>query len=354
MFIGLTYDLRSEYLAAGYGEEETAEFDRAETIDCLEGALRELGHETDRIGHARQLVERLAAGDRWDLVFNICEGMYGLAREAQVPAILDVYNIAYTFSDPLVMALCLHKGLTKTVLQAAGVPTSKHMVISNSEFGIQNSESKYPSPEPLVPSPSSPLFIKPVAEGTGKGVNSASIVRDEAALRQGCQRLLQQFRQGVLVEEFLPGREFTVGLTGTGDDAMVVGTLEIVLRANAEPGVYSYLNKEESEERVDMPFVSGQNDPVVAEAEAIALRAWRALGGRDAGRIDLRCDSAGHPQFIEVNPLAGLHPTHSDLPMVCTAAGISYTELIRRIVDSAARRVTTQVATSRRGGASVR
>src|SRR5687768_9851913 len=132
MKIGLTYDLRQEYLAAGYSEIETAEFDRPDTIDGIDNALRELGHETDRIGHVRQLVERLASGDRWDLVFNICEGMYGRGREAQVPALLDAYDIPYTFSDPLVMALSLDKGLTKTVVRSAGIATPDFAVVSES------------------------------------------------------------------------------------------------------------------------------------------------------------------------------------------------------------------------------
>ncbi len=368
MKIGLTYDLRAEYLAAGYSEEETAEFDRAETIDALEAALRELGHETDRVGNARQLIERLAGGGRWDLVFNICEGLRGLAREAQVPAILDVYGIAYTFSDPLVMTLSLHKGLTKTVLRDAGVPTPRFALVEGSGFrgpesGVRSQESGVTGQPDAVPpdscllppascllSPDSwtpdscpldfPLFIKPVAEGTGKGVDPSSIVHDLPALRRGCQRLIEKFHQPVLVEEYLPGREFTVGLIGGGERAAVLGTMEIVLRATAEPNVYSYTNKELSEERVDYPPVSGKTDPTVREAEAIALHAWRALGGRDAGRIDLRCDAAGRPQFIEANPLAGLHPWHSDLPMLCTAVGIPYVELIRRIVASAAERVT--------------
>ena len=123
MNIGLTYDLRTDYLAEGYSEEETAEFDRPETIEAIEGALQELGYQTDRIGNAKRLVERLAQGDRWDLVFNIAEGLHGVAREAQVPAILDVYDIPYTFSDPLVLSLALHKKLTKTVVRQAGVPT---------------------------------------------------------------------------------------------------------------------------------------------------------------------------------------------------------------------------------------
>jgi D-alanine-D-alanine ligase len=191
----------------------------------------------------------------------------------------------------------------------------------------------------MTPELGFPLFIKPVAEGTGKGVDLHSIVHDWQGLDSGCQRLWKAFRQPVLVEEFLPGREFTVGILGTGERAEVLGTLEIVLRQSAEPNVYSYTNKEQSEERVDYPLVSGTTDATVGEAEAIALDAWRALGGRDAGRIDLRCDAAGRPQFIEVNPLAGLHPWHSDLPMLCTAVGMPYVELIRRIVQSAAERV---------------
>jgi D-alanine-D-alanine ligase len=102
MRVGLTYDLRDAYLEAGYSEIETAEFDRADTIDSIEAALRELGYQVDRIGHVKQLAARLVAGDRWDLVFNICEGMYGIGREAQVPALLDAYRIPYVFSDTLV------------------------------------------------------------------------------------------------------------------------------------------------------------------------------------------------------------------------------------------------------------
>ena len=118
----------------------------------------------------------------------------------------------------------------------------------------------------------------------------------------------------MLVEQFLPGREFTVGIVGTGAEAEVVGTLEIVLRDAAEPDVYSYVNKEQSEELCDVVLVRATDDAAVAEAERIALAAWRAVAGRDAGRIDLRCDAAGKPQLMEINPLAGLHPTHSDLP----------------------------------------
>src|SRR5262245_26351302 len=200
MRIGLTYDLREEYLAAGFSEDETAEFDRPDTVEHLESALQQLGHSTDRIGHARQLVARLASGDDWDLVFNIAEGLSGIAREAQVPAILEVFGIACTFSEPLVMALTLHKGLTKTVLAASGIPTPAFAIVEQLA-GIERVQLPFP------------LFVKPVAEGTGKGVSPASKVSDHAALPAVCRQLLSQFQQPVLVETFLPGREFTVGIT---------------------------------------------------------------------------------------------------------------------------------------------
>lgn len=326
MRVGVTYDLRSDYLAAGYGEEETAEFDRGETIDGIVEALVELGHQPDRIGHVRQLVERLASGQRWDLVFNICEGMHGLAREAQVPALLDAYGIAYTFSDPLVMALSLHKGLTKTVLKEAGIATPQFATIEHLA-DAQRIDIPFP------------LFAKPVAEGTGKGITPASIIRDAGQLQQVSQELLERFRQPVLIEQYLSGREFTVGLIGTGTDSQVLGTFEVLLRTTAEQGVYSYVNKERSEEFVDYRLVSPGEDEEVRAAESIALNAWRALGCRDAGRIDIRSDSHRRPQFLEVNPLAGLHPSHSDLPMICAAVGMSFVELIDRIVRSAATRI---------------
>jgi D-alanine-D-alanine ligase len=326
MRIGLTYDLRADYLAEGYGEEETAEFDRPDTIDGIEGALRSLGHQTDRIGHARSLIQRLAAGDRWELVFNICEGMYGLGREAQVPAILDVYNISYTFADPVTLCVCLHKGLTKTVVQRAGVPTPKFLVVEQLA-DIQRIDFGFP------------MFAKPLAEGTGKGVGPTSRVTDRQGLEAACQRLLAQFRQPVLVEEYLSGREFTVGLLGTGTEAKVLGTLEVLLLPAAEQGAYSYVNKERSEELVDYRLIRGSEDDEVRRAEEIALAAWRALGGRDGGRLDIRSGGKGDPQFIEANPLAGLHPQHSDLPMIARAVGMSFTELIGRIVESASRRI---------------
>lgn len=328
MRIGLCYDLRADYLAAGYGEEETAEFDRAETIEAFEDALRSLGHEPVRIGHVRHLVQRLAEGQRWDLVLNIAEGMYGLGRESQVPALLDAYQIPYTFSDPLVTALCLHKGLAKLVVRSAGLPTPDFALVQR------------PEDVPAIALPL-PLFAKPVAEGTGKGVGPTSKITDRAALGPICETLLAKFRQPVLVETFLPGREMTVGILGTGDQARVLGSMEILLLPQAEPDVYSYTNKENSEQLVTYRKGMPGADPEVRRAEDVALGAWRALGCRDAGRVDIRSDASGEPNFIEVNPLAGLHPDHSDLPMIARDAGMNFHQLIGAIVDSAGRRIKT-------------
>jgi D-alanine-D-alanine ligase len=326
MRIGLTYDLRSEYLAMGYSEDETAEFDRDETIEGIESALRRLGHATDRIGNVQRLAERLIRGDRWDLVFNIAEGMHGIGREAQVPALLDAYRILYTFSDPLVMSLTLHKAMTKRVIRDAGIPTADFAVVAMSDEA--NSIRFGP-----------PYFVKPVAEGTGKGISSQSIVRRRKDLPQACCRLLDAYRQPILVERFLPGREFTTGVIGTGELAKVLGTMEVLLLPSAEESVYSYHNKENSEELVRYRLLQPGEDPMVRAVEDIALKAWRVLGCRDAGRLDLRCDAEGRPQFLEVNPLAGLHPEHSDLPIICSLAGISFEDLITRIVASAAERM---------------
>ena len=329
MKVGLTYDLRAEYLALGYDDQETAEFDRADTIDAIEGSLQALGHATERIGHVRDLTRHLAAGNRWDMVFNIAEGLRGFGREAQVPALLEAYDIPYTFSEPLVMSLSLHKGHTKRVVRDAGVPTPDFLVV---EDGRQIGPLSF----------AAPYFVKPVAEGTGKGITPASIVGRPEDLGPRCVELIDAYHQPVLVEAFLPGREFTVGLLGTGAEAAAIGTIEVHLQAAAEPLIYSYQNKENCEELVEYRLVDAAGDAAVREAEAIALQAWRVLGGRDAGRIDIRCDARGKPQFMEVNPLAGMHPEHSDLPIICRRIGMPYQTLIEKILTSACRRIIPQ------------
>jgi D-alanine-D-alanine ligase len=321
--IGIAYDLRDDYLAEGYGDEETAEFDRLDTIEAIEGTLQRLGFGTDRIGNIRKLAARLVAGDRWDMVFNIAEGLKGFGREAQVPALLDAFEIPYTFSDPLVLSLTLHKGMTKHVIHNLGIPTPEFAVVETT------------SDIDAVRLPF-PLFAKPVAEGTGKGISSSSRIMTRKDLDEVCRRLLAAFDQPVLLETFMPGREFTVGITGTGVEAVAVGAIEVLLKKDAEPGAYSYTNKKKFEEFIEYRLVK---DETAQKAIEVSLAAWRGLGCRDGGRIDLRADDQGVPRFLEVNPLAGLNPVISDLPILCSLAGVSYQELISRIMDSALKRV---------------
>jgi D-alanine-D-alanine ligase len=326
MLIGLTYDLRQDYLAEGYSLEETAECDKVETVEGIEAALQRLGYRTDRIGNGRKLVSRLAAGDRWDLVFNFAEGWHGVAREGQVPAVLDMYQIPYTFSDPLVLGLALHKDMTKTVVRLAGVPTPDFAIIRRIE-DVETISLPYP------------LFVKPVAEGTSKGITGDSRIYDGDALKKACAALLEQFRQSVLVETYLSGREFTVGIIGTGDVAEVIGTLEVTVTPEAKDDFYSYGNKQNYHSAMRYELVHREHDNEVRESEELALKAYRFLGCRDAGRVDVRSDAAGHPNFIEVNPLPGLNEIDSDLPILCRKSGISYVQLIERIVDSAKQRI---------------
>ncbi len=319
MKIGITYDLRSDYLAMGYSEEETAEFDKEDTIEGIEDTLRSFGFETERIGHIRALTEKLAAGLRWDLVFNISEGLYGIGREAQVPALLDAWEIPYVFSGPLVLALTLDKGMTKRVVRDAGIPTAAfHVVSAASDIA-----------DILLPFP---LFAKPVAEGTGKGIHAGSVIRTKAELSERCNELLTRFHQPVLVETYLSGREFTVGIAGTGKDAVSLGVMEIHLNEHAEQGVYSYFNKDNYVGRVEYSLADGT---VALECERVALDAWRVLGCEDGGRVDVRYDDSGICNFIEVNPLAGLNPRVSDLPILCYKRGMTYRQLLYMIMESA-------------------
>jgi D-alanine-D-alanine ligase len=253
-----------------------------------------------------------------------------LGREALIPALLDAYRIPYTFSDPCVMAVSLHKGFTKSVLRDAGLSTPEFALVRE-PGDIDSVDLPYP------------LFAKPLAEGTGKGITEASRITDPWNLRQLCLKLLEKHRQPVLVERYLPGREFTVGILGTGEQAAVLGTLEVVIRERGEAGGYTYLNKQRCEDLVEYRYCTGgEGEDVIRGTEDLALRAWRVLGCRDAGRVDIRLDELAKPSILEVNPLAGLHPTHSDLPMIATAVGMGYRELIDRIIASAAERVAAQ------------
>jgi len=322
MKVGLTYDLRSWYIDRGYSMDETAEFDKQETVDALENSLKLMGHETEAIGNAFQLIEALAAGKKWDIVFNIAEGLYGDGRESVVPAILDQYKIPYVFSGPVIMGLSLNKHLAKLVVAASGVPVSPGCLITELK-DLDNCNLKFP------------LFVKPVSEGTGKGITDKSLVNSSVELLKMVEWVLSEFRQPALVEEYLPGREFTVGLVGYGDDAFAIGGMEVMTINNLPYSV-------EVKENYQNYCTYKPLDPdITDECRSVALRAWKALDAVDAGRIDLKADRNGKICFIEANPLAGLNPVHSDLPMLSRMYGIEYQTLMEMIMKSAIKRINS-------------
>jgi D-alanine-D-alanine ligase len=318
MRVALVYDLRDDYRALGLSEDEVAEFDSVETIDQLAGALEALDCEVTRVGRGQALAARLAAGTRYDLVFSIAEGVRGRSREAQVPALCELFDQPYLFSDPLTMAASLDKAVAKRLVRDAGVTTPAFAVAERNASELSDWRDF-------------PAFVKPLAEGTGKGCEAASLVHTQAELQEAVSRVIERHRQPALVEQYLPGREFTVGIAGNGNDARVLGVCEIVLKPNAEANVYSLHNKERCE---DLVIYAPADDNEARAAGTRALAAYHALQCRDAARIDFRSDAAGEPHFLEANPLAGLNPHHSDLPILAAQNGVKFVELIGMILDA--------------------
>ena len=322
MEVGLTYDLRDERLPRpDVAPDFYGEFDSEETIDHLEAAIARGGHAVRRIGNIEDLVRFLAEGRSVDIVFNIAEGMWGRGREAQVPAILEAYRIPHVFSDQLTMALCLDKGMTKRLWQHDGLPTPEFCVVSDlSELG-----------RCLGQLPGLPVFVKPVHEGTSKGIDGGAVAGSIAGLRAQVEWVLGTYKQPALVERCLKGPEFTVGILGNGSEAEVFGVLQVEVLDTS--GIYGFLQKEECEARVRYKLV--ESDALRNDLTELALRAYHVVECKDAGRIDVRLDLDGNPYLLEINPLPGLHPTHSDLPMMAPHAGVTYDTLIATILNHA-------------------
>lgn len=320
--VGLTFDLKDDYLHIGYSHEDVAEFDSLETIDALDDTLTQLGYRVIRIGNLFGLVNFLSSGKKCDIVFNICEGLHGIAREAQVPCLLDAYRIPYVFSEPDILNLTLDKALTKLVLKEAGIITAPFQVINEIE-DVNRINLDYP------------LFIKPLAEGTSKGIDGFSIVKNKDDLYKSAAYLLHMFNQPVLVETFLPGREFTVGVLGSGKDTHAIGAMEIILNEQTPHPIYSYSVKKDWEKYVTYELA---DDLSARECIDVAIKAWKIIKGKDAGRIDFRLDSQERANLVEINPLAGLNPTYSDLPILARLKGIDYKDIIAEIMDSALKR----------------
>jgi D-alanine-D-alanine ligase len=321
--VGLVYNLRRVTVAEGDSE---AEFDTPTTIDALAQAIAGQGHEVVKLEANAELPGALQKAEV-DLVFNIAEGLSGMNREAQVPALCELLGIEYTGSDAACMAVSLNKALAKRLVAQDEILTPAFAVLHTGK-------------EKLPKNFTFPAIVKPIAEGSSKGIMEKQVVQDEASLRHVAQILVRQYRQPVLAEAFLPGREFTVALLGERKPR-VLPIMEIVFTDKTDPfPTYTFKAKFESVGVENQ--VPCEVDPLLyKQLERTAKAAFQAVGCRDLARIDLRLDSQGRVHFIECNPLPGMAPNFSDLCVMAKAEGISYEQLVAEIMAPAVRRFRT-------------
>jgi D-alanine-D-alanine ligase len=317
-------------------DDAYAEWDSPDTVRAVERALAGLG-EVVRLEATPDFPQRLREA-RPDIVFNMAEGLTGQNREAHVPAICEFYGIPYSGSDPFTLSLCLHKGRTKQMLQFYGIPTAQFALVESL------AEAKTVKKAALL---RYPLFAKPVQEGSSKGITERNYIRHPGDLLACVAELLEVYEQPVILEEFLPGAEFTCGVIGNGRDARVlpiVGMRFDELPEGALP-IYGFEAKwiwdtpEQPLNMFECPAAISESQR--STIEQVTLRAYNALGCRDWSRIDVRLDAAGVPNIVEVNPLPGILPNpeeNSCLPKAAAAAGTSYDELIQACVLAAAKR----------------
>lgn len=326
--MGLTYNLKQD-CPRSEAEDAAAECEEKETVESIVQALRSGGHTVKEFPYGSGLLRQLEE-ERPDIVFNVAEGWSGRNREALVPAILEFLGIPYTGSDPLTLGLALDKVAAKRIVLAGGVPTPRFFEVTSLEdlAALERAGLCYP------------LFAKPAWEGSSKGVRGRSLLETPAALKAQVEWLLRTYRQPVLVEEFLPGREFSVGLLGNGELTVfpiieVLPGEELAQELGGRNFVYSYEVKSGNRERFCCPAPLTEKEK--EEVIAVAVRSYRLLGCRDLARIDLRCDAAGKPHFLEANPLPGLSKV-SLFPLQVMAAGLSFEELINAILEVALER----------------
>lgn len=332
----------------GWPPDRDAELDTEETIDAIAQALAER-HEVVRIEADAEAYAKFRR-EAPEIVFNIAEGTSGAARESQIPAMLELLGIPYTGSDPLTLAVCLEKAWTKQVLWSYGIPTAPAFVVAPEQEEVCSVASEEPARGQRVSlahvglAKLLPAVVKPLGEGSSIGISNASLVRSLEELEDRVRQVFERYAQAALVEHFLPGREFTVALLGNGRRLETLPPVE--LRFDALPGeahpIYSYEAKWVWD-RPEKPLrIFECPARLSAELEGtlweICLRTFRALGCRDWARVDVRCDEAGVPHILEVNPLPGILPRPEDnscFPKAARAAGMSYSQLIHRVLEEA-------------------
>ncbi len=325
MILGLAYDLKSDMLpGASDPDDALEEYDSAETVDCLAEALSSFGHTVVHLGGGETFLTAVLS-HTVDMVFTISEGRGTYrSREVQVPAVLEMLDIPYTGSDPACLAVCLDKPLAKHLAVSAGIITPRWRLIADRHALYDSSPSGF----------TFPVFIKPAWEGSSKGIGRTSRANGFPEMEREVIRLRALYRQPVLVEEFIRGRELTVGIVGT--PPRVMGIMEVLPRRGNDPDFFYSIDIKRDWQRqvryecpADLP--GGLEERIAADS----LTLFKTLGCRDMARIDFRLDALGQPYFIEANPLPGLKPGHSDYPMIARYRGIDYRTLIGSILDSA-------------------
>ncbi len=313
-----------------------AEWDTWETINAVKTAIEKF-HNVTLVEADENAFEKLKA-IRPDIVFNIAEGFNGVSREAQVPAILDMLQIPYTGSDPLTLATCLDKARTKEILSYHKIPNAKFLLIDRIEqTGNLSSSGKF----------NYPLMVKPVSEGSSKGIFTSSFAKNSSDLIKEVKRILEEYNQPALIEEFLPGREFTAAVMGNGVEAEVLPIVEIQYNDFPEDfiPIYSYEAKwilDTKENPLEVFSCPAKIDKHFEEKiKGIVLQTYNVLRCKDWSRIDIRLDKNGEPNIIEVNPLPGILPDpeeNSCFPKAARAAGLDYIAMINKVLYAAAKR----------------
>ncbi|MBI5573339.1 MAG: ATP-grasp domain-containing protein [Elusimicrobia bacterium] len=324
--IGFTYDAKSDYkLLAGDSPDKYAEFDSEETLSQIENALKSSGHNVERIGNAHVLLQKIAQGERWDLVFNIAEGVQGRNRESQVPAILELFGITYSGSDALTMGITLDKAVAKILVKHAGVLTPEFLEIEKlSQLAEKNFKLKYP------------VIVKPSEEGTSKGISTESVCRSFDELKKITERLIEKYNQPALIEEFIKGSEFTVAVI-ENDPPFVLPPVAIAIKGNTKLGEDFYTHQRVENDEVKYICPAPMPHTLEKKLENLALSSYKALGIKDFGRLDIRVNEKGTPYFLECNPLPNLG-TIDVFPLVAKAIGITYDQIILRILNAALKR----------------
>jgi D-alanine-D-alanine ligase len=323
MRIGLSFDLKTAITGRRAVEDALEEYDSPETVAIISAALESGGHQVVRLGGGEQFLDNIR-DEKVDIVFNIAEGRGNYrSREAQVPSVLEMLDIPYTGSDPQCLSICLDKPVTKKLVAAEGISTPGWVLIKD-EAGLGRN---------IWEGLCFPVIIKPAYEGSSKGIRLASLAHDIRQAEEEVSRVLADYRQPVMVEEFIDGHEVTVGVIGNAP-ARVLGIMRVVPKKRTEHFVYSLEVKRDYVNLVDYECPARLPQDVLAKLEDSSLKAFTALGCRDFTRIDYRISRDGTPYFIEINPLPGLG-TYSDLVIMATMLGWAHEGLIRAVLDAA-------------------